>query len=91
MHENDHLDEWQETPKWHPRYWIGHTIRRWNWIGAYSANDGKWEYARPEKVARQLLHSMYAPTEPVQGQVRGQPGGELEVYNLDGKKTWRKM
>lgn len=55
---------WKNTPWWHPRYWFGHTMRRWSWDaftigGAY---DGQWEYATYEQCARRFLEERYGET-----------------------------
>jgi hypothetical protein len=47
---------WEQTPKWHPRYWFGHDIRR----RAYTDMDGYyWLYQRSKHVAWALLRSNY--------------------------------
>lgn len=52
---------WVDTPKWHPMYWLGWTLRyryEMNGCGHY---DSWWSYGRPQKVARHELARLYDP------------------------------
>lgn len=48
---------YEETPRWHPMYWLGWTLRREidgrPWDGTW------WGYARPRTVARRELENIY--------------------------------
>ena len=61
---NDHL-LWEQTPKWHWRYWIGYRMRRWSYdddaiAGEY---DGAFRYQTHKKRARQSLEERYGREE----------------------------
>lgn len=49
--------DWQPTPWWHPRRYLGGNMRSWVWddeciAGAY---DGHWEYRSFQEHARHVL------------------------------------
>ena len=47
---------WEPTPRWHPAYWFGFDVRRYQNHEPY---DRGWEYGRSQKVARALLDKRY--------------------------------
>jgi hypothetical protein len=48
---------YEPTPRWHPMYLFGWTLRRWimcePWDGSW------WEYARPKTAARNVLEEQF--------------------------------
>jgi hypothetical protein len=47
--------QWEMTPKWHPRYWIGHRWRKVAGIGY----DPDWDYQTNKQRAHQILREQF--------------------------------
>jgi hypothetical protein len=57
-------NDWQQTPKWHPRYWFGHRWRRPTYDdNTYTGVDLRWEYQTHKQRARQSLEEHYGQEE----------------------------
>ena len=59
---NRPMGMWEPTPKWHPYYWLGLTIRRTAVLPLGKVEYAPWwEYASAKKVARAALAAAFAP------------------------------
>jgi hypothetical protein len=55
---------WEQTPKWHWRYWFGWQMRCWDWTDCYTPEDGAWRYRSYGQHARIMFEEMcYAANE----------------------------
>lgn len=76
---------WQQTPVWHPRYWIGHRMRRWEWDGAGIGGeyDGEWNYQTYRQRALEVLAEQHAE------QTQGEQGINNAMSGTAIGQQWR--
>ncbi len=50
---------WEQTPRWHWRYWFGWTMRRYIYDYNFHIGDDWWQYGRTVFVAREILREKF--------------------------------
>lgn len=51
--------KWQQTPKWHWRYWFGWRMRKWGSAGVYHPDyQAEYEYRTFKQHARAILEDL---------------------------------
>ncbi|HEY1215932.1 MAG TPA: hypothetical protein VGE93_20075 [Bryobacteraceae bacterium] len=62
--EEPYTGPWEILPWWHPARLLGYDLRRWVQDYNFHIGDDRWQYGRSKYVAREMLHSAYAPPDP---------------------------